>query len=137
MSESALFKGAILPSAILAAISVAMSTILRGRPGFIGALLASVIVIIFFTVHLLVARMTREADPILTMALAIFSYFAKLILIGVFLFLITKYTDPSTVDRGSFAICAILITIAWLFGEIRSFLKLQLQLPLPRQKGRE
>lgn len=137
MNESALFKGAILPSAILAAISVAMSTILRGRPGFIGALLASVIVIIFFTVHLLVARMTREADPILTMALAIFSYFAKLILIGVFLFLITKHTDPSTVDRGSFAICAILITIAWLFGEIRSFLKLQLQLPLPRQKGRE
>lgn len=137
MSESALFKGAILPSVMLAAISISMSTILRGGPGFIGALLASVIVIIFFTVHLLVARMTREADPILTMALAIFSYFAKLILIGVFLFLITKYTDPSTVDRGSFAICAILITIAWLFGEIRSFLKLQLQLPLPRQKGRE
>lgn len=135
MSESALFKGAILPSVMLAAISISMSTILRGGPGFIGALLASVIVIIFFTVHLLVARMTREADPILTMALAIFSYFAKLILIGVFLFLITKYTDPSTVDRGSFAICAILITIAWLFGEIRSFLKLQLQLPLPRQKG--
>ena len=69
------------------------------------------------------------------MALAMFSYFAKVIFMGVFLFLVTKYTERSTVDRGSFAICAILITMAWLLGEIRSFLKLRAQLPLPKIKG--
>jgi len=64
-----------------------------------------------------------------------FSYFAKVIFMGVFLFLVTKYTERSTVDRVSFAICAILITMAWLLGEIRSFLKLRAQLPLPKIKG--
>jgi hypothetical protein len=49
--------------------------------------------------------------------------------------LVTRYSDKSTIDRGSFAICAILITMAWLFGEIRSFLKLRVQLPLPKKEG--
>jgi hypothetical protein len=69
------------------------------------------------------------------MALAMFSYFAKVILMGAFLLLVTRYSDKSTIDRGSFAICAILITMAWLFGEIRSFLKLRVQLPLPKKEG--
>jgi len=38
-------------------------------------------------------------------------------------------------DRESFAICAILITMAWLFGEVRSFFKLKVQLPLPKTEG--
>jgi len=28
-----------------------------------------------------------------------------------------------------------LITMAWLFGEIRSFLKLRFQMPLPKKEG--
>jgi hypothetical protein len=60
-----------------------------------------------------------------TMMLAMFSYFAKVIFMGVFLLLITKFTDRSTVDRTSFAISALLITMAWLVGEIRSFMKLR------------
>ena len=91
--------------------------------------------IIFFSIHLLVARISRNLDPMLTMALAMFSYFAKVLFMGVFLLLVTKYTDRSTFDRGSFAICAILITMAWLFGEIRSFLKLRVHLPLPKKEG--
>lgn len=70
-----------------------------------------------------------------TMALAMFSYFAKVIFMGVFLLLVTKYTERSMVDRESFAICAILITMAWLFGEVRSFFKLKVQLPLPETEG--
>jgi hypothetical protein len=109
-------------------------SVVNGRPGLFGALLASVTVIIFFSIHLLVARVSRDLDPMATMALAMFSYFAKVIFMGVFLLLVTKFTDRSTVDRTSFAICAILITMAWLFGEIRSFLKLRVNLPLPKRE---
>ena len=81
------------------------------------------------------ARVSRDLDPMATMALAMFSYFAKVIFMGAFLLLVTRYSDRSTIDRGSFAICAILITMAWLFGEIRSFLKLRFQMPLPKKEG--
>ena len=134
-SDAQLWRGAIIPSLVTALICLILLGFINGKSGAIGAALASITVIIFFSIHLIVARVSRNLDPITTMALAMFSYFAKVIFMGVFLFLVTKYTERSTVDRGSFAICAILITMAWLLGEIRSFLKLRAQLPLPKIKG--
>jgi hypothetical protein len=134
MSDTQLWKGAIVPAVSVAALSVAGTTLLVGKSGFVGASLAAFTVIIFFSVHLLVARISRDLDPMATMALAMFSYFAKVVLMGAFLLLVTKFTDRSSVDRGSFAICAILITMAWLYGEIRSFLKLRFQMPLPKKE---
>ena len=135
MSDTQLWKGAIVPACIVAAIALIADTVLKGKSGFLGGLLASITVIIFFSVHLLVARISRDLDPIATMMLAMFSYFAKVIFIGVFLVLITKFTDRSTVDRTSFAISALLITMAWLVGEIRSFVKLRFQMPLPNRNS--
>ena len=139
MSDTQLWKGAILPALIVAALSLIVDTILKGMPGFLGGLLASITVIIFFSVHLLVARISRNLDPMATMMLAMFSYLAKVIFMGVFLLLITRFTDRSTVDRTSFAISALLITMAWLVGEIRSFMKLRFQMPLPNgnSQGKE
>ena len=134
MSDTKLWKGAIVPASITAIILIIVIGFIKGKSGLVGAVLASFTVLIFFSIHLLVARISRDLDPMITMALAMFSYFTKVILMGVFLFLVTKYTDRSTVDRGSFAICAILITMAWLSGEISSFLKLRAQLPLPSGK---
>ena len=133
-SDTTLWKGAILPSSVVALFLIITMSVVNGRAGLLGALLASVTVVIFFSIHLLVARVSRDLDPMATMALAMFSYFAKVIFMGVFLLLVTKFTERSTVDRPSFAICAILITMAWLFGEIRSFLKLRVNLPLPKRE---
>jgi len=133
-SDTTLWKGAILPASVIAILLIIIMSLINGRSGLLGALLASITVIIFFSIHLLVARVSRNLDPMATMALAMFSYFAKVIFMGVFLLLVTKFTDRSTVDRISFAICAILITMAWLFGEIRSFLKLRVNLPLPKRE---
>jgi peptidoglycan/LPS O-acetylase OafA/YrhL len=130
-----LWKGAIFPALVVATFTCICVAIVNGKSGLLAGLLASFTVIIFFSVHLLVARVSRNLDPMLTMTLAMFSYFAKVIFMGVFLLLVTKFTDRSTVDRVSFAICAILITMAWLFGEIRSFMKLRFQMPLPKKEG--
>ena len=78
------------------------------------------------------ARISRDLDPTLTMLLAMISYFAKVILMGVFLVLIGRFTDRSTVDRTSFAISALVITMIWLATEIRSFTKIRFQMPLPK-----
>jgi len=134
-SDTVLWRGAILPASSLALISIIVMSLLNGRSGAFGALLASITVIVFFSIHLLVARISRNLDPMATMALAMFSYFAKVIFMGVFLLLVTRFTDRSTIDRASFAICAILITMAWLAGEIRSFFKLRSNLPLPKKES--
>ena len=131
------WQGSILTSSVVAIFLIITMSVVNGKSGLVGALLASITVMIFFSIHLLVARVSRDLDPMATMALAMFSYFAKVIFMGVFLLLVTKFTDRSTVDRVSFAICTILITMAWLLGEIRSFLKLRVNLPLPKKEGQD
>jgi hypothetical protein len=134
-NDQALWRGAIIPATVVAVLAVVLASFFRGRSGFWGALLAGVTVIIFFSVHLLVSRLTRDLDPMATMALAMFSYFAKVILMGAFLLIVTKTTSKADVDRASFAASALTITAVWLAGEIRAFLRLRFQLPLPPAKG--
>jgi ATP synthase protein I len=134
-ADTTAWRGTILSSSIVALFLIITMSVVNGKSGLLGSLLASITVMIFLSIHLLLARISRDLDPMATMALAMFSYFAKVIFMGVFLLLVTKFTDRSTVDRASFAICTILITMAWLFGEIRSFLKLRVNLPLPKKEG--
>jgi len=133
-NEQRLWVGALIPSTTIAIVALILSTILRHKSGLLGALLASATVILFFSVHLLISKISTNLDPMITMALAMFSYFAKVIVMGVFLLLITRLTSPSTVDRTSFGASAIAIAIGWLGGEIRAFFKLRIHLPLPERK---
>ena len=54
-------------------------------------------------------------------------------LMGAFLLIIAKTTSPNSVDRASFALSALSITNIWLAAEIRAFLRLRPQLPLPKK----
>jgi hypothetical protein len=132
-----MWKGALFPSLILSALSILVSTVLLGSSGFFGSLLASFTVVIFFSVSLLVSRLTKSADPISTMALAMFSYFTKLLLIAGFLIAVTRLTDEGDVDRTAFGVSALIVATGWLAGEVRSFFRLRLQLPLPQQESQQ
>ena len=130
-TERALLRGAILPTLAIGLVAISASTWIRGSAGFLGALLAQLVVVIFFAANIGVARLSRDLDPVMTMSLAMFSYMAKVILLGIFLWLITTFISPELCDRESFAISAIAATFAWLGGEIRAYLALKLHLQLP------
>lgn len=100
-------------------------------PILLGALLACVVVAIFFGVRIVTQRLSRNLDPISTMAMALVSYFAKLLFLGIGLYLVAKFTDPSTVNRKAFGITAMLAAVLWLVRDLRTYLKLRLHLPLP------
>ena len=136
-NESLLLRGAFVPTLIVSLVAIAVSTFIQGDSGFWGALLAQFVVIIFFVIHIAVSRMTRNLDPISTMAMAMFSYFAKLFALGALLWAIAKYTDRATINRTAFGVTAVALTIAWLWGEIASYMKLRLHLPLPVTKKPE
>ena len=135
-SEEQMWRGALLPALLVAALCVAGSIALRKGPGAWGSLLASLTVVLFFSVHLGISAISKNLDPIATMALAMFSYFAKVMVMGAFLLIVTKFSSTATVNRAAFAVTALAITAAWLAGEIRAFMKLKLGLPLPLQKDK-
>jgi len=133
-TERDLLRGALIPSLVVGVIAIIISTIAQGNSGFMGALLAQLVVVMYFAVHIGVSKISRNLDPMSTMALALFSYFAKFILLGAFLYVLTRMTSRESIDRGAFGITAITLTFTWLGGEIRSYLKLKLHLPLPTKK---
>jgi hypothetical protein len=130
-SENAMLKGALLPTVIVGVICIAIFSVIKGLHGFYGALVAQVVVVIFFLVHLLISRLSRNLDPMATMALAMFSYFAKVMVMGAFLLILTKFTSREVIDRTAFGLTALVLTAAWLGGEIKSYLSLKIHLPLP------
>ena len=133
-SEEKMWRGALVPALVVTVISIVISIAVKKSPGAWGSLLASMTVLIFFSVHLGISAISKNLDPIATMALAMFSYFAKVMVMGAFLLIVTKFTSPATINRPAFAITALAITAAWLAGEIRAFMKLKLGLPLPLRR---
>jgi hypothetical protein len=115
-------------------VAIGFSLFIKGTPGLLAALLAQAVVLIYFLVHIFISKISRNLDPMSTMALAMFSYFAKFLLLGAFLWALTRYTSRTTIDRASFGVTAIALTFAWLGGEIASYLKLKTHLPLPHEQ---
>ncbi len=132
-NEALLLKGALLPTAVVGALAIAIATYLEGRAGLFGALLAQVVVLIYFALHILVSKISTNLDPVTTMSLAMFSYFAKFLALGLLLWLLDRFTSETLVDRRSFGVAAVALTFDWLGGEITSYLKLKTHLPLPHE----
>jgi O-antigen/teichoic acid export membrane protein len=132
-NEMQLLRGALIPTVITGVVSIVASFALAGLPGLYGAFLAQFIVVIFFAVTLWVSKLSKNLDPLSTMGLALFSYSTKLLLIGVFLWVLTTYTDREAINRTSFGVAAILLSLSWLGGEIASYMKLRIHLPLPEK----
>jgi len=136
-STTLMWRGAIIPSTAVAVVAMVASTLIRHKSGFLGALIGSATVIIFLGIHLLISAISKNLDPIAVMGMAMFSYFAKVLVMGALLLIVSRATAPATVDRTTFAISALSITAAWLGGEIRAFFKLKIGLPLPPAPGGE
>jgi len=117
--ERAVWRSASAISALIAIVALALGSLLRGWEGFWGALLGATIVVGFLVIHLLVSVVTKSMDPISTMAMAMFAYFAKVLALGGFLI---AFRNAEFLDRIVFGTTAICVTIGWLTGEIRTFI---------------
>ena len=77
-----MWRGALSASLVATVIAIVFFTIYSRTPGFFGSALASFVVLIFFSVSIAVGILSRNADPISVMALALMSYFTKLLLLS-------------------------------------------------------
>ena len=130
-SEFEMWRGAVIPARVVGILATVGMTLARGTSSILGGVLAQFIVLIFFGIHLAISKYSRKLDPMMTMVLVLISYFAKLLILGVFLLVVVNAVPEKYLDRTTFGVVAVAITFAWLAGEVRAFLKLRLHLPLP------
>lgn len=113
----------ILRSAGLATLAVGVvltviGAVLDGAQGLIAGVLATVIVLIFFSIGQFILGRVLANNPQMAMSVAMVMYIAK---IGVLLVLLLLFADTTAFNTKIFAITIVLCTLAWTGAEVWIF----------------
>jgi ATP synthase protein I len=123
---SALLRGALVPTLVVAAPVTGASAVLAGRPGALGALVGAAVVVVFSGAGLLAVRAARGAAPSVLLVVALGSFLARVILFGLALQAANAIEDLDTVlHRGATVVGVVSCVIAWMAGEIWAFRRLR------------
>jgi ATP synthase protein I len=120
---AAMLRGAAIPTAVVGLLAAAVAAVAAGGRGVVGALLATLVVVGFFSASLLVMRATARSGPGSVVAAAVVTYVTKVGLLGLFLLLVQ---DATWLSRDGFALTVIACGVVWLACEVRAFTRLRL-----------
>ncbi len=108
-----------VPTTAVIAVVAVIAALVAGWRGVLGALVGGALVVVFFALDLLLAARTRGTAPSRVMGLAMASYTAKIVLLGVGLVL---FKDAAWFSVGAFAAAVIAATVVWLGAQVRAFM---------------
>jgi ATP synthase protein I len=112
-----LVRVAILPGLGVGAASAVVAFIAVGVPGFLGALLATVLVTGFFTLGQLVLHVVRWLDPAALFIIAMLTYVMQVVvLLAVFASFRNNDAWGGTVSAKVAGITIIVLAVTWSFG---------------------
>lgn len=104
-----------LATAAVGLVCIIVGTIVKGADGLKGAVFASLLVIVFFSVgQIVVAGVLRRA-PEMAMTVALMTYLIK---IGVLFVIIILFANTTLFNTKVFAITVVSCTIAWIVAEV-------------------
>ncbi|REF35406.1 hypothetical protein [Thermasporomyces composti] len=124
---SALLRGALVPTLVVAALVTVASALFAGSRGAVGALVGAGIVVVFSGAGLLAVRVARGAAPSVLLVVVLGSFLARVILFGLALQAANAIDDVDTVlHRGATVVGVVACVVAWMAGEIRAFGRLRI-----------
>jgi ATP synthase protein I len=97
-------------TAVAAAVMVALSAVLGGQKGVIGAAIAVVVVAAFFGLSVLVLGKAAKVSPQAMMLAGIGTYFFKIL---VLLFLVGRFQNSTAFSPGLFGLTAIVLVLVY------------------------
>jgi ATP synthase protein I len=109
-----------VPTAVVGVITVAVSGVVAGGDGALGAAVGAALAILFMGLGLYVLQWTAKTLPHLFQAMGLMLYVAQLLLLLIFvgLFKHTSLFDPKT-----FALSLVVATVVWMAAQARAHLK--------------
>lgn len=111
---------AAVPATVAGAIAVAISAVVAGGKGALGAVVGAVVAILFMGIGLVVLQRTAKQYPQLFQAMGLLLYTAQLLLIFV---LMAVLKDTTLFNSKAFAISLVAATVVWIAAQARAYLK--------------
>ncbi|WP_149181206.1 hypothetical protein [Streptomyces sp. TRM49041] len=111
---------AAVPTLAVGAVGTAVSAVVAGGEGAIGAVVGTLVVVLFMGVGLVVLQRTAKSLPQLFQAMGLMLYVAQLLLLFMFL---TMFKNTALFDFKAFAFTLLAATVTWIAAQARSWMK--------------
>ncbi|MEW2317644.1 hypothetical protein [Streptomyces bauhiniae] len=111
---------AAVPTAAVGAIAAVVSGVVAGGKGAIGAVVGTLIVILFMGIGLYVLQRTARSFPQLFQMMGLLLYAAQLLLLVVFVGL---FKNTTLFNPRAFAVVLVVTTLTWIAAQARAHMK--------------
>ncbi|MDK1346422.1 hypothetical protein QNO09_24585 [Streptomyces sp. 378] len=109
-----------VPTAAAGAVVVAVSGVVAGGKGAVGAAVGAVLAILFMGIGLYVLQWTAKTLPQLFQAMGLMLYVAQLLLLLIF---VALFKDTSLFNAKTFALGLVIATVVWMAAQARAHMK--------------
>ncbi|MFF0472827.1 hypothetical protein [Streptomyces sp. NPDC004284] len=121
-----------VPTAAVGAIATVISGVVAGGKGAIGAVVGTLVVILFMGIGQLVLQRTAKSLPHLFQAMGLMLYTAQLLVLFIFLALLKNTT---LFDFKAFAFTLLATTVVWVAAQARAYMKAKITYIDPGNTG--
>jgi ATP synthase protein I len=111
---------AAVPTAAVGAVAAVVSGVAVGGKGAIGAVVATLVVILFMGLGLYVLQRTAKSLPHLFQAMGLMLYAAQILLLFIFL---SAFKNTTLFHPKAFAFTLVAGTLAWIAAQARAHMK--------------
>lgn len=111
---------AAVPTAAAGAVAAVVSALVAGGEGAVGALVGTVVVILFMGIGLYVLQRTAKSLPHLFQAMGLMLYSAQILLLFVF---VAAFRDTTLFHPKAFALTLAGTTLVWITAQTRAHMK--------------
>ncbi|MGW0951779.1 hypothetical protein [Streptomyces sp. NPDC002545] len=119
-NDARILAEAAVPTAAVGAVAAVVSGVVAGGKGAIGAVVATVVVILFMGLGLYVLQRTAKSLPHLFQAMGLMLYAAQILLLFVFL---AAFKHTTLFNPKAFAFTLLAATLAWTAAQTRAHMK--------------
>ncbi|MFD0024183.1 hypothetical protein [Streptomyces sp. NPDC058382] len=109
-----------VPTAVAGAVAAAVSAGVAGGKGALGAIIATVVVVLFMGIGLVVLQRTAKSLPHLFQAMGLMLYTAQLLLLVIF---VAVFKNTTMFNPKAFAITLVVTTLVWIGAQARAHMK--------------
>ncbi|QNE74898.1 hypothetical protein F0344_09960 [Streptomyces finlayi] len=106
-----------VPTAVVGAVAAVISGVVAGGKGALGAVVATLVVILFMGIGLVVLQRTARSLPHLFQAMGLMLYTAQLLLLFIF---VAAFKNTEVFNPKAFAITLVATTLAWIGAQARA-----------------
>ncbi|MER7950814.1 hypothetical protein ABTY59_25820 [Streptomyces sp. NPDC096079] len=121
-----------VPTAAVGAVATVISGVVAGGKGALGAVVGTLVVLLFMGIGQLVLQRTAKSLPHLFQAMGLMLYTAQLLVLFIFLALLKNTT---LFDFKAFAFTLLATTVVWVAAQARAYMKAKITYIDPGNSG--